>query len=121
MVMAMITPNTAKVIHLNSSATAPAAKAEPLPSRAAANKASLLKVLIMSGSHLVRFVDDFLRHGVEFGIGPLRVDEGNGPGHDEFGQGKQDADVDHAPYLDLEQVLVIGRADRQQKIINRRK
>jgi hypothetical protein len=38
----------------------------------------------MTGAHRVRVVDDFLRHGVELGIGLFRVDKGDGPGYNEF-------------------------------------
>src|SRR5512135_3071014 len=116
MVTAMIAPNTAKVSHFHSSATAPAANAEPLTPSAAAERTSLFSMDFISGS-LAYVVDDLLCHRIELGIGFPRIHESDRPGHDEFGECEQNADVDDTPHLDLEEILVISRTNGQQEII----
>ena len=70
---------------------------------------------------LFEFRGEFARHGVEFTVGATRVIERDAPGDDEFGQGEHEADIDRAPDLDLEKILEVRGADRQQKVIDDRK
>src|ERR1017187_7370266 len=59
-------------------------------------------------------------HPIEVLARFARIDRCDRPGHDEFAECEQQSDVDDAPQADLEQILVVGSADRQQKVIHDR-
>ncbi len=82
MVMAIITPKTAKVIHLNSSATAPpAAKAEPAGRSVAIKKARIHIIFVILCSQSVRVIDDCLGHGIKLAVCFSRINKGSCPGY----------------------------------------
>src|SRR5271169_1455919 len=63
---------------------------------------------------------NFCRHPVEVLARLARIDQRNGPSHHELAEREQQSNVDDAPDADLEQILMVGSADRQEKVIHHR-